>query len=103
MKTATIGLLAILLLSGCSSANTEPAESEPIVGDSSPAAVTDSADPSQDQSAPDSNDASDGHDRTEAASKETASLVDAEQLLASTLACARADNKRVMVHLGAPW
>ncbi len=29
--------------------------------------------------------------------------VDAEQLLATTLATAKADDKRVLVHLGAPW
>ncbi len=34
---------------------------------------------------------------------EVASAVDAERLLASTLASAKADNKRVMVHVGAPW
>jgi hypothetical protein len=32
-----------------------------------------------------------------------ASPVDAERLLASTLENAAADNKRVIVHLGAPW
>ena len=29
--------------------------------------------------------------------------VDAEKLLASALETAKADNKRVLVHLGAPW
>jgi hypothetical protein len=37
------------------------------------------------------------------AAQEAASTVDAEALLASTLEQAKTDNKRVMVHLGAPW
>jgi hypothetical protein len=40
---------------------------------------------------------------TDSVTADSVSSVNAEQLLATTLASAQADDKRVFVHLGAPW
>jgi hypothetical protein len=82
--------LAAVLLSGCaeSARDSKPGNESPPV---SAAKETLKTPPSQTATA----------DPTAAA--EVASATDAASLLASTLEEAKAQNKRVMVHLGAPW
>ncbi len=81
MKRFALGLFVVLLLGGCA----ESAKETGTASDKSPAASQTTA----------------GEPVPDAA--EATSPVDAEKLLASTLKSAKADNKRVMVHLGAPW
>ena len=91
MKRSAISLFAVLLLGGCA----ESVEETEMANDKSPAAnatvatETPAARIAAGESVPDA--------------AEAASAVDAEMLLASTLESAKADNKRVIVHLGAPW
>ena len=91
MKRSALRLFAVLLLGGCA----ESAKETEMADDKSPAAnATEAAETPAVQTAA-------GGSVPDAA--EAASPVDAERLLASTLESAKADNKRVMVHLGAPW
>lgn len=76
MKRSFLRLLSILVLAGCAESGIETE----IVNDNSPVANG----PAPDTSA-------------------EVTSVDAERLLASTLESAKADDKRVIVHLGAPW
>jgi hypothetical protein len=91
MERSALGLCAVLLLCGCSDSVREME----VVNERSPAAnanvatETPATQAAAAESVPDA--------------VETALPVDAERLLASTLESAKADNKRVMVHLGAPW
>jgi hypothetical protein len=73
MKNTALGLLTILLLGGCAESGKDVKPVEAAVAAESPAP----------QSA--------------------TSFLNAERLLASTLESAKAQDKRVMVHLGAPW
>jgi len=77
MKRSALGLLGVLLLGGCADSGEDAA----IVTKKSPARNT----------------------ATESPAAEKGSPLDAERLLASALASAKADDKRVMVHLGATW
>lgn len=91
MKRIALGLFAVLLLGGCA----DSVEQTEMVDDKSPGAkATTATEKPMAQTA-----ASDSVPDT----AEAASRLDAERLLASTLECAKADSKRVMVHLGAPW
>jgi hypothetical protein len=91
MKSLPLGLLAVLVLGGCGTSAPEtatPNGRSPVNKAMVPPETS--------------------GDQTVAAESappvvEAAPLVDAERLLASTLATAKAENKRVMVHLGAPW
>jgi thiol-disulfide isomerase/thioredoxin len=79
MTRSALALCGALLLGGC--ADTAPEANTPA-GKSGAASV-------QIESAPDS--------------ARTGPLVDAERLLAEALAQAKSENKRVLLHLGAPW
>ena len=85
MKKTALGILAILLLGGCveSAKDLEPATGKSVAAKAS---VPQTA-------------------ATESVPNTTLadSSVDAAELLASTLRSAKAADKRVMVHLGAPW
>ena len=87
MKKSALGLFAVVLLSGCA----ESARETKVENDSLPVAnATEASEtPSAETAEP-----------PEAV--EAASPIDAAELLASTLERAKAENKRVMVHLGAP-
>lgn len=91
MKRTALGLFAVLLLGGCG----DSVEQTEMVDGKLPTAkaTTATEGPMAQNAASDS-----ALDTAEAASP-----LDAERLLASTLECAKADSKRVMVHLGAPW
>lgn len=91
MKNTALGLFTVLLLGGCA----DSAMDAKPVGSQSPAASADVA--AQDPIL--HSDGSESDLKTTA----VASSVDAERLLASTLENAKTQNKRVMVHLGAPW
>ena len=91
MNRLVLGLLAITLISGC----VDPAtEVETVTGSTGTAnAPVETQQPAAQGAV------------TEPASETTvvAPSVDAEQLLATTLADAKVGDKRVLVHLGAPW
>ena len=91
MQKTGVGFLIVLLLGGCVDSRHDPKST----GDKSPSAnVVDAAQQPVGQNA-----------AVESVTdvNEVTSSVDAERLLASTLASAKAQNKRVLVHLGAPW
>ena len=87
MKRSALRLFAVLLLGGCS----VPATETELAKDESTARGTET---SSTQSVA-------GESLSDA--PDAASSGDAERLLASALQSAKADDKRVMVHLGAPW
>jgi hypothetical protein len=89
MKRSVLGLFAVLLLGGCS----DSVRDMEMGNDKSPAANATVA-----TETPATPAAAAG-----SAAVEAALPVDAGRLLAATLERAKADNKRVMVHLGAPW
>jgi hypothetical protein len=91
MKRSVLGLFAVLLLGGCS----DSVRDMEMGNDKSPAANATVA-----TETPATPAAAAG---SAAAAVEAALPVDAARLLAATLERAKADNKRVMVHLGAPW
>ncbi len=91
MKRFTVGLLAALLLGGCR----DSARETKTWDDKSPATSSAAA---SDTSAGRSEGADDTFDAADAVVP-----VDAESLLAATFAAAKMEDKRVMVHLGAPW
>jgi hypothetical protein len=84
MKKAALGLLAALLVFGCADS----------VRESKSASIAEPTTKPATQSAT-------GKSASEA--KPTESRIDAEKLFNDTLASAKMQNKRVMVHLGAPW
>ncbi|MEQ1906482.1 MAG: hypothetical protein ABL888_20025 [Pirellulaceae bacterium] len=84
MKKTALGLLAALLLVGCADSGRE----------SKPASV---AEPTTKPATPSAT------GKSVAETKTTESRIDAEKLFNDTLAIAKMQNKRVMVHLGAPW
>ena len=91
MKRSALRLFAVLLLGGCA----ESVEETEMANDKSPVAnatVTTETPTAENAAAELFSDPA-----------EAISPVDADMLLASTLDSAKADNKRVIVHLGAPW
>ena len=90
MKT-TLGLLAVLLLGGCADSgnDVQPANGKSPADDAATAAQEPAARTAAVESGP--------------VATAADSSLDAERLLASTLESAKAQNKRVLVHLGAPW
>ncbi len=91
METTVLAILAILLLGGCADSAKDV---KPATGKSPTATATVTAQELAAQTA-----------ATESVSDTTLAdwSVDAAVLLASTLEVAKAADKRVMVHLGAPW
>ena len=87
MKRFALGSFGVLLLIGCA----DLAKEMEMVNDKLPAANATVA-----TETPAAESVADG-------AADAASPIDAERLLASTLQNAKAANKRVMVHLGAPW
>ena len=91
MKRSALKLFVVLLLGGCAESvdEAEMVNDESSAANAAVATETPAAQPAAAVSVSDT--------------AEEASSVDAERLLASTLEKAKAENKRVMVHLGAPW
>lgn len=79
MNRAILGLVGILLIAGC----TDSTRENEVGNGKTSSAVAENG--------------SGGSDA------DRQSAVDAEQVLASALENARANDKRVLVHLGAPW
>jgi hypothetical protein len=84
MKNTAFGLLTVLLLGGCADSGT----------DAKPANVADTERKPATQSA-----------ASESLPEATVAAfpLDAKELFNSTLVSAKTHNKRVIVHLGAPW
>jgi PBP1b-binding outer membrane lipoprotein LpoB len=90
MNKFALALFAILLLGGC----TESAKQTEKVNRKSPSANS--------PTAPDTSVTRTGADGSGPDAADAASPIDAARLLAATIETAKAENKRVMVHLGAP-
>ena len=80
MKKFGFAVLAAVFFLGCTESGTELESTDSSV---QPKSAETTSPPSQETASPSSN--------------------DAQGLLASAMASAQADDKRVMVHLGAPW
>ncbi len=100
MRRTSLLVLALLLGGGCAEAPDDPTSQ---VSGPAPAGPSQEARPSAAPGSEQQAASSDAVASEANAPTETPAVIDAESLLASTLQQAQAENKRVMVHLGAPW